>query len=446
MKPRRVRGLDADASVATNAARIVRVRVDELYSFDPAVLDPEKVRELHDMRIAAKRLRYVLEIAGHCFPDVGAEAEGVARALQEVLGEIHDCDVLIPRVDRELAALRDHDALALARLSPAVEGLPATVRRAPGRARYRGPRDPRRRAHGAARPPARRVREAVVAGDRGWPAPASRGCARRGRPPAPTTLGIRWYSLLVADYEGMRTITLNRSERRNALSHALMLELRTLLDETALDSSVRVVVIDAAGPAFSAGHDLAEMDGASSESYTELFRVCSELMLAIHRLPQPVIASVRGIATAAGCQLVAACDLAIAAEGARFATPGVRIGLFCSTPMVELSRVVGRKRAMEMLLTGEPIDAATAADWGLINRVVPPAELDDDGRALARRSRSSAHTRSRSASSAFYEQLDHGLADAYELTRDVMARNAASPPAREGISAFLGKRDPVWPE
>lgn len=138
MKPRRVRGLDADASVATNAARIVRVRVDELYSFDPAVLDPEKVRELHDMRIAAKRLRYVLEIAGHCFPGVGAEAEGVARALQEVLGEIHDCDVLIPRVDRELAALRDHDALALARLSPAVEGLPATVRRAPGRARYRG--------------------------------------------------------------------------------------------------------------------------------------------------------------------------------------------------------------------------------------------------------------------------------------------------------------------
>jgi CHAD domain-containing protein len=125
VKPRRVRGLDPDASVARNAARIVRVRVDELYGFDPAVLDPEKVRELHDMRIAAKRLRYVLEIAGHCFPDVGAEAEGVARALQDVLGEIHDCDVLIPRVD-------------LARLSPAVEALPATVRRAPGRARYRG--------------------------------------------------------------------------------------------------------------------------------------------------------------------------------------------------------------------------------------------------------------------------------------------------------------------
>jgi len=253
-------------------------------------------------------------------------------------------------------------------------------------------------------------------------------------------------SLLVADSEGMRTITLNRAERRNALSHALMLELRTLLDETALDSSVRVVVIDAAGPAFSAGHDLAEMDGASKESYTELFRVCSELMLAIHRLPQPVIASVRGIATAAGCQLVAACDLAIAAEGARFATPGVRIGLFCSTPMVEVSRVVGRKRAMEMLLTGEPIDAATAADWGLINRVVPSDELDATVAALAQRlAQFSSHTIA-VGKRAFYEQLDHGLGDAYELTRDVMARNAASPPAREGISAFLGKRDPVWPE
>ncbi len=191
MKPRRVRGLDADASVARNTARIVRVRVDELYSFDPAVLDPEKVRELHDMRIAAKRLRYVLEIAGHCFPDVGAEAEGVARALQEVLGEIHDCDVLIPRVDRELVALRDHDALALARLSPStrVTSCDGAPRAWP--CPLPGSRDPRRRAHGTARAPARRVREAVVAGDRGWPAPAPRSRTGRGRPTA-HTLGRRW--------------------------------------------------------------------------------------------------------------------------------------------------------------------------------------------------------------------------------------------------------------
>jgi enoyl-CoA hydratase/carnithine racemase len=253
-------------------------------------------------------------------------------------------------------------------------------------------------------------------------------------------------ALLVADAEGTRTVTLNRPERRNALSLALMLELRALLDQTAADPSVRVIVIDASGPAFSAGHDLSEMDGETRESYEELFRVCSELMLAIHRLPQPVIASVRGIATAAGCQLVAACDLAIAAEGARFATPGVRIGLFCSTPMVEVSRVVGRKRAMEMLLTGEPIDAATAADWGLINRVVAAEELDEAVHALATRlARFSARTVA-VGKRAFYEQLDHGLGDAYELTRGVMARNAASPAAQEGISAFLGKRDPVWPE
>jgi enoyl-CoA hydratase/carnithine racemase len=253
-------------------------------------------------------------------------------------------------------------------------------------------------------------------------------------------------AVLHSDSDGMRTITLNRPERRNALSLGVMLELHELLDATAADPSVRVVVIAAVGPAFSAGHDLSEMDGGTSESYEELFRVCSELMLAIHRLPQPVIASVRGIATAAGCQLVAACDLAIAAEGARFATPGVRIGLFCSTPMVELSRVVGRKRAMEMLLTGEPIDAATAADWGLVNKVVTPEALDETVSALAERlARFSAHTIS-IGKRAFYEQLDHGLSEAYTVTRDVMARNAASPAAQEGITAFLAKREPVWPE
>jgi enoyl-CoA hydratase/carnithine racemase len=252
-------------------------------------------------------------------------------------------------------------------------------------------------------------------------------------------------TILIDDAGATRTITLNRPDRRNALSHSLMLELHGALDEVAADPSVRVVVLAGAGPAFSAGHDLSEMEGRTSEWYDELFRVCAELMLAIHRLPQPVIAKVRGIATAAGCQLVAACDLAIAGEGARFATPGVRIGLFCSTPMVELSRVVGRKRAMEMLLTGEPIDAPTAADWGLVNRVVLEEELDEVVATLAARLASFSPRTIAVGKRAFYEQLDHGLADAYGLTRDVMARNAASPDAQEGISAFLGKRDPIWP-
>src|SRR6188472_3093457 len=176
--------------------------------------------------------------------------------------------------------------------------------------------------------------------------------------------------------EGTAYLTLDRPDRRNALSLELMHELLAALDELAADEGVRAVVIGGNGPAFSAGHDLSEMVGRDVATYQELFDVCTRLMMRIHELPQPVIARVHGIATAAGCQLVATCDLAIAAEEARFATPGVRIGLFCSTPMVPLSRAIGRKRALEMLLTGQPIDAATAADWGLVNRVVPEAELD----------------------------------------------------------------------
>jgi enoyl-CoA hydratase/carnithine racemase len=249
--------------------------------------------------------------------------------------------------------------------------------------------------------------------------------------------------LAIDDIGTTRTITLNRPERRNALSLELMLELHAALD--AIDSSVRVVVLAGNGPAFSAGHDLSEMEGRPSEWYDELFRVCAELMLAIHRLPQPVIAKVQGIATAAGCQLVAACDLVIAGERARFATPGVRIGLFCSTPMVELSRVIGRTRAMQMLLTGDAIDAPTAAEWGLVNRVVLEEELDEVVAALATRLAGFSADTVAVGKRAFYEQLDHGLADAYAFTRDVMARNAASPAAQEGISAFLGKREAVWP-
>src|ERR1700727_2470415 len=174
-------------------------------------------------------------------------------------------------------------------------------------------------------------------------------------------------------------IVLDRAEKRNALSLAVMRELLATLQPAANEPGVRAIVLEGTGPAFSAGHDLSEMIGRDLAFYQQLFDVCTELMETIHRLPQPVIAKVQGIATAAGCQLVAACDLAVAADTARFATPGVNIGLFCSTPMVPLSRAVGRKAGLEMPLTGRAIDASTALDWGLGNRVVPVAELEDEG-------------------------------------------------------------------
>jgi enoyl-CoA hydratase/carnithine racemase len=205
-----------------------------------------------------------------------------------------------------------------------------------------------------------------------------------------------------------------------------------------------VVVVRGEGPAFCAGHDLSEMVGCELDDYRELFDACSELMMAIHRLPQPVIARVHGIATAAGCQLVAACDLAVAADDARFATPGVRIGLFCSTPMVEVSRAVGRKRALELLLTGDPVDAATAVDWGLVNRAVPLAELDDAVAELAGRVMRGSSRTLEIGKRAFYEQLDVPIEAAYDHAKDVMARNAAEHDAQEGIGAFLAKREPVW--
>ena len=239
-------------------------------------------------------------------------------------------------------------------------------------------------------------------------------------------------------------LTLNRPARRNALSLELMLELLEALDRASAVDGVRAIVLAGAGPAFSAGHDLSEMTGRDRAVYDELFEVCTRLMLRIHALPQPVIARVHGVATAAGCQLVASCDLAIASEEARFATPGVRIGLFCSTPMVPLVRAVGRKRAMEMLLTGEPVDTATALAWGLVNRVVPAAQLDqtvaDLVAAVARSSPLTVGIGKR----AFYEQVDLGEAAAYELTRAVMAANAQEDDAQEGITAFLNKRAPVW--
>src|ERR1700727_864362 len=239
-------------------------------------------------------------------------------------------------------------------------------------------------------------------------------------------------------------VTLNRPEKRNALSLDLMQEVIAALREASQQPESRAIVIDGAGPAFSAGHDLSEMIDRDEAFLDELFASCTVMMETIHDLPQPVIAKVQGIPTAAGCQLVAACDLAVTAEGTRFATPGVKIGLFCSTPMVPVSRAVGRKRAMQMLLTGEPIDAATALDWGLVNRVVPHEELEPAVLELVGAIvRSSAYTVA-TGKQAFYAQIDRAEDDAYEHCELVMTDNALAHDAQEGMTAFLEKRAPVW--
>jgi len=239
-------------------------------------------------------------------------------------------------------------------------------------------------------------------------------------------------------------IVLNRPERRNALSLALMQELVQVLEELRTADGVRAIVIEGAGTAFSAGHDLSEMVGRDIAFYQEVFDVCTVLMETIHRVPQPVIAKVDGVATAAGCQLVAACDLAVASEDARFATPGVKIGLFCSTPMVPLSRAVGRKRALELLLTGEPIDARTALDWGLVNRVVPAGDLDAAVAELAERVARFSPLVVGIGKEAFYAQIELDEHRAYDLTKAVMVMNATAADAQEGICAFLEKRPPAW--
>ena len=239
-------------------------------------------------------------------------------------------------------------------------------------------------------------------------------------------------------------IVLNRPEKRNALSLELMEEMIAALREVSARRETRAIVIEGAGPAFSAGHDLSEMTGRDREFLAQLFDRCSVMMETLHEVPQPVIAKVHGIATAAGCQLVAACDLAVAAEGTRFATPGVKIGLFCSTPMVPVSRAVGRKRAMHMLLTGEPIDAATAVEWGLVNRVVPHEELEPAVLELVDAiGRSSAYTVA-TGKQAFYSQIDRTEDEAYEHCELVMTENALAHDAQEGMTAFLEKRPPVW--
>jgi enoyl-CoA hydratase/carnithine racemase len=253
------------------------------------------------------------------------------------------------------------------------------------------------------------------------------------------------YEGILFEREGSTAIvTLNRPERRNALSLPMLQELTRCFRAIGEDGELRAAILQAKGPAFSAGHDIAEMSGKDGAFYRELFEACTVLMETLQGIPQPVIAQVHAMATAAGCQLVASCDLAVAAPEAKFATPGVKIGLFCSTPMVALSRAVGSKRAMEMLLTGEAISAQEALDAGLVNKVVPAPELAAATRALAAKISSSSPYVVAIGKSAFYRQLQMPQPLAYDYAQDVMAMNARAADAQEGFQAFLQKRPPKW--
>jgi enoyl-CoA hydratase/carnithine racemase len=251
---------------------------------------------------------------------------------------------------------------------------------------------------------------------------------------------------------GVLTITLNRPDARNALSESLMRALQLTLDEAVEDANVKVIVIAAQGLAFSSGHDLKEMSAHRNDPdrglayYRAVFAQCSHLMLSIANHPKPVIAQVHAVASAAGCQLVASCDLAVASEAARFATPGVNIGLFCSTPMVALSRCVPRKAAMEMLLTGEAVSAEDAKRLGLVNRVVAPGELEKETQALARFIAAKPTHTLKWGKHAFQHQLELGLSNAYDYVAEVMVQNMLHAEAVEGIGAFLDKRPPKWPD
>lgn len=251
--------------------------------------------------------------------------------------------------------------------------------------------------------------------------------------------------VLRADAGGVVTLTLNRGERLNPLSQAMIAALHSQLDAVAADRSARVVVLAAAGKGFCAGHDLKEMRAHPDEAWQRtLFDQCARMMLAITRMPQPVIARVHGIATAAGCQLVSMCDLAVATDSARFAVSGVNFGLFCSTPAVGLSRNLGRKDAMEMLLTGEFINAATAKERGLVNRVARPDDLDLEIGRLTASIVSKSPVAISMGKRMFYEQLEMGLDAAYALASATMACNMMAEDAQEGVDAFLQKRAPVW--
>ena len=242
------------------------------------------------------------------------------------------------------------------------------------------------------------------------------------------------------------TIFLNRPEKRNALSLNTLEEMIHALKDVATRQELRVVVLRGKGSIFSAGHDLKELAKGDLQNYRHIFATCMKMMLLLYEIPQPVIAGVHGIATAAGCQLVAACDLAIATEDARFATPGVKIGFFCTTPMVPLSRVVGRKKALEMLFTGEFISAQEAMQFGLVNKIVPPEELDDAIRRLAEHICEFSRTVLGTGKKTFYQQIEMSERIAYAYASEVISINGVMPVAREGMAAFLEKREPVWPE
>jgi enoyl-CoA hydratase/carnithine racemase len=262
--------------------------------------------------------------------------------------------------------------------------------------------------------------------------------------------GSRTRDVEIERQAGVLVLTLARPERRNSLSEAMLGALQAGIDEASQDAGVRAVVIAAKGTAFCAGHDLKELSARRSDAdggrayYALIMRLCADLMRAIVRCPKPVIAAVQGTATAAGCQLVASCDLAVAAEQASFATPGVNIGLFCSTPMVALSRNVPRKRAMEMLLLGEMLPAHAAAEYGLVNRVVPTAKVMHEALAMARLVASKPPATLAVGKEAFYRQIEMPLAEAYDYASGVMVTNMMHGEAKEGIGAFIDKRPPVW--
>ena len=251
-------------------------------------------------------------------------------------------------------------------------------------------------------------------------------------------------SVEITREDSIAVVKLNRPERRNALSLEMMLALDASLKQLGADRSVRAIILSAEGAVFCSGHDLKEMTGRSVCDYRQLFSVCSDLMGTLQSIPQPVIAEVAGAATAAGCQLVATCDLAVASDTAWFATPGVKIGLFCTTPMVALTRAVGRKRAMQMLLTGTPIDAQTAAEWGLVNSVAKPEELSAKTCELALHIASASDFTVGLGKQAFYAQIDLDQPKAYAYAKEVMSMNALAEDAQEGIGAFLEKRVACW--